>query len=176
VQFTVRLSRRAATGLAILSALVAMVVLPASASSDTTISVCVDPATFVLSFSQCGGQVVSWNQSGVPGTAGAAGAAGATGPAGPRGPAGPATHLDKTHPALAAQIQAALVVQAGVLTDVNDSVRTGLATMKKLPPSTDPTVKALQAQVAAQGAAINKLVNVLRALSKAQSQLVSGLE
>jgi hypothetical protein len=176
VQFTVRLSRRAATGLAIMSALAAMVMLPASASSDSTISVCVDPATFVLSFSQCGGQVVTWNQSGVPGAAGAAGLPGATGPAGPRGPAGPVMHLDKTHPALAAQIQAALLVQAGVLTNVNDSVRTGLAAAKKLPPSTDPTVQALQGQLAVQGAAINKLVNVLRALSKAQGQLVQGLE
>jgi hypothetical protein len=59
---------------------------------------------------------------------------------------------------------------------VNDSVRSGLATVKKLPPATDPTVKALQAQIAVQGAAINKLVNVLRALSKAQTQLVQGLE
>jgi hypothetical protein len=176
VQFTVRLSRRAATGLAILSALAAMVVLPASASSDATISVCVDPTTLVLSLAQCGGQVLSWNQTGVPGAPGAAGTAGATGLTGPRGPAGPSTNLGKTHPALAAQIQATLIVQAGVLTDVNDSVRTGLATAKKLPPSTDPTVKALQAEVAAQDVAINKLVNVLRALSKAQTQLLQGLE
>ncbi|MEO9175304.1 MAG: hypothetical protein ABI317_07290, partial [Gaiellales bacterium] len=91
-------------------------------------------------------------------------------------PAGPVMHLGKTRPALVAQIQATLVVQAGVLTDVNDAVRTGLATTKKLAPSTDPTVKVLQAQLAVQGAAINKLVNVLRALSKAQTQLVQGLQ
>jgi hypothetical protein len=173
VQFTVRLSRLGATVLATVAAVAVLVALPASASSDATISVCVDPTTLVLSLSQCGGQVLTWNQTGV---AGAAGTVGATGPAGPAGPAGLATHLSKSHPALAAQIQTSLVVQASVLTDVNDAVRQGLATTKKLTPSTDPTVLALQTQLAVQGAAINRLVNVLRALSKAQTQLIQGLQ
>jgi hypothetical protein len=176
VQFTVRLSRLGATVLAMVAAVAVLVVLPASASSDATISVCVNPATLDLTLAQCNGQVLTWNQTGIAGAAGTVGATGATGPAGPAGPAGPVMHLSKTHPALAAQIQASLAVQASVLTDINDDVRTGLATTKRLPPSTDPTVKALQAQVAVQGAAINRLVNVLRALSKAQAQLVQGLQ
>jgi hypothetical protein len=176
VQFTVRLSRLGATVLVTVAAIAVLVVLPASASSDATISVCVDPTSLNLTLAQCGGQVLTWNQAGITGAAGAAGANGATGPAGPAGAAGPVMHLGKTHPALAAQIQASLVVQASVLTDINDDVRTGLATTKNLAPSADPTVKVLQTQLAVQGAAINRLVNVLRALSKAQTQLVQGLQ
>ena len=172
MQFTVRLPRFAVTAFAIVVAAVAVAaLLPATASSDTSIVVCIDPTTKNLTVDPaCTGSALSWNQQG------AAGANGATGPAGPAGPQGPAVHLSKSKPALAAKIEVALEVQSAIITDVNHTVRDSLATTSKLTPSTDPTVAALQVAVNTQGTAIGRLVNVLRALSKAQSQLLQGLE
>jgi hypothetical protein len=175
VQFTVRLPRFAVTAVAIIVAAVAVAaMLPATASSDTQIVVCVDPTTMNLTLdASCTGSHLSWNQQGV---AGAAGAAGATGAAGPAGPQGPAVHLARSKPALTARIEAALEVQSATISDVNHAVRDSLATTAKLTPSADPTVAVLQVAVNAQGTALARLINVLRALSKAQSQLLQGLE
>ncbi|MEO9176660.1 MAG: hypothetical protein ABI317_14190, partial [Gaiellales bacterium] len=74
MQFTVRLSRLGATVLATVAAVAVLVVLPASASSDATISVCVNPPDLNLTLAQCGGQVLTWNQAGINGAPGAAGA------------------------------------------------------------------------------------------------------
>jgi hypothetical protein len=179
VQLTVRVPRFVATFIAIIVAVVAVaVVLPATASSDTSIVVCVDPTSLDLTVNPtCTGSTLSWNQTGV---AGAAGATGATGPAGPAGAAGKSTvaavHLNTSKPALVARIEASLLVQAGVLTDINDTTRSGLATLRALPPSADPSVASLQTQVEGQAVSINRLVNALRALSKTQTQLLQGLE
>ena len=84
-------------------------------------------------------------------------------------------HLNTSKPALVAQIQSSLLVQAGVLTDVNDTVRSGLATTRRSPPR--PIRRCDAADTGrGQAVAINRLVNVLRALSKAQWQLVQGLQ
>jgi hypothetical protein len=182
VQITIRLPRFAVTAAAILVAAVTVVaLLPASASSDsvTTFTACVDPTTQDLTFSACGGSVITWNQAGTPGAqgaTGATGAAGATGPAGAAGAAGPATHLDKSKPALVAKIQTALAVQGAVLTDINGNVRDSLATAKLLAPSADPAVAVLQHELAVEGSAEQRLVNVMRALSKAQALLLQGLQ
>jgi hypothetical protein len=175
VQFTVRLPRWLATTLAILVAAVGVaVVLPATASSDSAIVVCIDPATKNLTVDPtCTGSTLTWNQQGV---AGAAGAAGASGPAGPKGAPGPAVHLGTSKPTLTAKIEAALEVQSATITDVNHDIRASLALSNALLPSTDPTILGLQDAVKAQGTSIGRLVNVLRALSKAQNQLLLGLE
>jgi len=175
VQFTVRLPRVVATALAIVVAAVAVAaLLPATASSDSSIVVCVDPTSHDLTVDPaCTGSTLSWNQQGAAGTNGAAGA---IGPAGPAGPQGPAVHLGKSKPALAARIEVALEVQSATITNVNHDVRASLATTTKLLPSSDSTVLALQSAVNVQGSAIARLVNVLRALTKAQSQLLQGLE
>jgi hypothetical protein len=175
VQFTVRLPRFVATAFAIVVAAVAVTaVLPATAASDTSIVVCIDPTTMNLTIDPtCTGSRLTWNQQGV---AGANGAAGATGPAGPAGPQGPAVRLNKSKPALAARIEAALEIQDATISNVNHDLHASLATTSKLAPSTDPTVQALQTAVNVQGSAIARLVNVLRALTKAQRQLLQGLE
>jgi hypothetical protein len=175
VQFTVRLPRFVATAFAIVVAAVAVTaVLPASAASDTSIVVCIDPATKNLTVDPaCSGSTLTWNQQGVAGTNGATGA---TGPAGPAGPQGPAVHLNKSKPALAARIEVALEIQDATISNVNHDLHASLATTSKLAPSTDPTVQALQTAVNVQGSAIARLVNVLRALTKAQRQLLQGLE
>jgi hypothetical protein len=175
VQFTVRLPRWLATTLAIVVAAVAVAaVLPATAASDSSIVVCIDPGTKNLTVDpSCTGSTLSWNQQGV---AGAAGAAGATGPAGAIGPVGPAVHLAKTQPTLTARIEASLEVQSATITDVNRDIRASLALSNKLLPSTDPTIAELQDAVKVQGSSIGRLVNVLRALTKAQNQLLRGLE
>jgi hypothetical protein len=175
VQFTVRLPRWLATTLAIIVAAAGVaVVLPATASSDSSIVVCIDPATKNLTVDPaCTGSTLTWNQQGV---AGAAGAAGASGPAGPIGPAGPAVHLAKTQPTLAARIEASLELQSATITDVNRDIRASVALSNKLLPSTDPTIAELQDAVKVQGSSIGRLVNVLRALTKAQNQLLRGLE
>jgi hypothetical protein len=175
VQFTVRLPRWVATTCAIVVAAVAVAaLLPATASSDTQIVVCIDPATKDLTVAAtCTGSTLSWNQAGVAGTNGAAGA---TGPAGPAGAAGPATHLARSKPALTARIESALEVQSAAITGVNRDLRASLATTSALLPSSDPTIAALQAGLGVQGSSIARLVNVLRALTKAQTQLLQGLE
>jgi hypothetical protein len=151
--------------------------LPATASSDTQIVVCVDPTTMNLTVAaSCTGSTLSWNQQGAAGKDGAAGAAGATGPAGPAGAPGPAVHLAKSKPALAAKIESALEIQTTTISDVNHDLRASLAGTNALLPSADPTVAALQAGVKVQGTSIARLVNVLRALTKAQTQLLQGLE
>jgi hypothetical protein len=176
VQLTVRVPRLAATFVAIVVAVAAVaVVLPATAASDSVIRVCVDPTSLALTVDPaCTGSLLTWNQAGVPGPAGA------TGAVGPAGPAGKATvaavHLNTSKPALVARIESNLLVQAGVLTDVNDTVRRGLAASRAAPPSIDPAVTALRTQVELQAVSLNRLVNVLRALSKTQSQLLQGLE
>jgi hypothetical protein len=178
VQFTVRLPRWLATALAIVVAAVGVAtVLPATASSDSSIVVCIDPVTQDLTVkSTCTGSTLSWNQQGVAGAAGAPGSAGAIGPAGPAGATGPAVHLAKSQPTLTARIEAALEVQAATITDVNHDIRGSLALSNKLLPSSDPTIAGLQAAVKVQGTSIARLVNVLRALTKAQNQLLVGLE
>jgi len=180
VQLTVRVPRFVATSVVILVAFVAVAVaLPATAVSDTSIVVCIDPATQVLTVNpSCTGGTLSWAQAGVQGPAGAQGPAGPTGPAGPAGKAAanPVVHLNTTRPSLVARIETSLQVQADVLTDVNDAVRQGLATTRALPPSADPAVATLQTQAETQAVSINRLVNVLRALSKAQLQLLAGLQ
>jgi hypothetical protein len=175
VQFTVRLPRWFATTLAIVVAAVGVaVVLPATASSDSSIVVCIDPISKNLTVDPgCTGSTLSWNQQGL---AGAAGAAGATGPAGAVGPAGPAVHLAKTQPTLTARVEASLEVQGATITDVNRDIRASLALSNKLLPSTDPTIAELQDAVKVQGSSLGRLVNVLRALTKAQNQLLRGLE
>jgi hypothetical protein len=182
VQLTVRIPRWVMTGLAILVASVGMAaLLPAIASSDSvvTYNACIDPMTQDITFdSSCTGTAITWNQTGPAGADGAAGQDGAPGPAGPAGPAGAVAHLDKSKPALVAKILTTLAVQNSVASDVNSNIRAGLAASKKLTvaPTTDPVVGALQTQLALQGASIERLVNVLRALSKAQALLVQGLE
>jgi hypothetical protein len=175
VQFTVRLPRWLVTTCAIVVAAVGVAtVLPATASSDSSIVVCIDPITKNLTVDPaCTGSTLTWNQQGV---AGAAGAAGATGPTGPQGPAGPAVHLGTSRPTLTANIEAALQVQSATITDVNRNVRASLALTNALLPSTDPTILGLQGAVKVQGTSIGRLVNVLRALVKAQNQLLHGLE
>jgi hypothetical protein len=175
VQFTVRLPRWFATTLAIVVAAVGVaVVLPATASSDSSIVVCIDPISKNLTVDPgCTGSTLSWNQQGLAGTAGAAGA---TGPAGAAGPAGPAVHLAKTQPTLTARVEASLEVQGATITDVNRDIRASLALSNKLLPSTDPTIAELQDAVKVQGSSLGRLVNVLRALTKAQNQLLRGLE
>jgi hypothetical protein len=59
---------------------------------------------------------------------------------------------------------------------VNRDIRASLALSNKLLPSTDPTIAELQDAVKVQGSSIGRLVNVLRALTKAQNQLLRGLE
>jgi hypothetical protein len=177
VQFTVRLPRVVATTCAIVVAAVAVAAfLPATASSDAQLVVCIDPATKAVIAADCGGTVVSLNQQGVAGKDGAAGAIGATGPVGPAGPAGPAIHLGKAKPALTARIEAALEIQSAAITGVNRDLRASLAVTNALAPSADPTIAALQSGVRVQGASVARLVNVLRALTKAQTQLLQGLE
>lgn len=175
MQFTVRLPRFIATAFAIVVVVAAVTaVLPATAASDTSIVVCIDPATKNLTIDPaCAGSTLTWNQQGVAGTNGATGA---TGPAGPAGPQGPAMHLNKSKPALAARIEASLEIQDSTISNVNHDLHASLATTSKLAPSTDPTVLALQTAVNVQGSAIARLVNVLRALTKAQRQLLQGLE
>jgi hypothetical protein len=175
VQFTVRLPRFVATAFAIVVVVVAVTaVLPATAASDTSIVVCIDPATKNLTIDPaCAGSTLTWNQQGVAGTNGATGA---TGPTGPAGPQGPTMHLNKSKPALAARIEAALEIQDSTISNVNHDLHASLATTSKLAPSTDPTVLTLQTAVNVQGSAIARLVNVLRALTKAQRQLLQGLE
>jgi hypothetical protein len=179
VQLTVRVPRVVATSVAIVVAFAAVaVMLPATAVSDTSIVVCIDPATQNLTVNpSCTGSTLSWAQAGVAGAAGATGAQGAAGAAGPAGKDGATTalHLNTSRPSLVARIETTLQVQGDVLTDVNDTVRKGLATTRALAPSADPSVAALQTQVENQAVSINRLVNVLRALSKAQLQLVQGL-
>ena len=104
------------------------------------------------------------------------GAAGAAGPAGPTGPAGPAVHLAKTQPTLTARIEASLEVQSATITDVNRDIRASSRSRTSSSPSTDPTIAELQDAVKVQGTSIGRLVNVLRALTKAQNQLLRGLE
>jgi hypothetical protein len=179
VQFTVRLPRVVATSFAIVVAAVAVAAwLPANAESQgAIIKVCVDPTTQDLTLAaSCTGQTITWNQDGAPGANGANGATGATGPAGPVGPAGPPVHLAKTRPALTAKLEAAIEVQQSTITDVNRQMRASLATVLKLPPSTDPTTAAVQAAVNVHGTSIARLVNVLRALARAQDHLLLGLE
>jgi hypothetical protein len=175
VQFTVRLPRFVATAFAIIVAAVAFTaVVPATAASDTSIVVCIDPMTKNLTVDPaCSGSTLTWNQQGVAGTNGATGA---TGPAGPAGPQGPAVHLNKSKPVLAARIEAALEIQDATISNVNHDLHASLATTSKLAPATDPTVQALQTAVNVQGSSIARLVNVLRALTKAQRQLLQGLE
>ena len=175
MQFTVRLPRWLVTGLAIVVAAVGVAtVLPATASSDSSIVVCIDPTTKDLTVDPtCTGSTLSWNQQGV---AGAPGLAGATGPAGPMGASGPTVHLATSQPTLTAKIEAALEVQTTTITDVNHDIRASLALSKGAVPSTDPTIAGLQTAVAVQGTSIARLVNVLRALAKAQGQLLHGLE
>ncbi len=67
-------------------------------------------------------------------------------------------------------------MQAGTLTDVNHDLRASSATITGLAPSADPTTAAIQQAAVVQGTQIARLVNVLRALSKAQTQLLQGLE
>ena len=177
MQFTVRLPRWVATTCAIVAAAVVVAaLLPATASSDSQLVVCIDPTTKAVVAADCGGTVVSLNQQGVAGKDGAPGAAGAAGPVGPAGPAGPAFHLAKARPALAARIEAALEIQSAAITGVNRDLRASLAATNALAPSTDPTIAALQSGVRVQGSSIARLVNVLRALTKAQTQLLQGLE
>lgn len=172
MQFTVRLPRFVATAFAIVVAAVAVTaVVPATAASDTSIVVCIDPTTKNLTVDPaCSGSTLTWNQQGVAGTTGA------TGPAGPAGPQGPAVHLNKSKPVLAARIEAALEIQDATISNVNHDLHASLATTSKLAPATDPTVQALQTAVNVQGSALARLVNVLRALTKAQRQLLQGLE
>jgi hypothetical protein len=172
VQFTVRLPRFVATAFAIVVAAVAVTaVVPATAASDTSIVVCIDPTTKNLTVDPaCSGSTLTWNQQGVAGTTGA------TGPAGPAGPQGPAVHLNKSKPVLAARIEAALEIQDATISNVNHDLHASLTTTSKLAPATDPTVQALQTAVNVQGSALARLVNVLRALTKAQRQLLQGLE
>jgi hypothetical protein len=186
VQFTVRLPRWLATTCAIVVAAVAVAaLLPATASSDSSITVCVNSMNGNLTsdLTTCDPtNRITFNQSGPAGATGATGAAGPAGPAGATGPAGaagtpgPATHLAKSKPSLTARIETSLAVQAATLTDINHDMRSSLATTTELAPSTDPTVATLQTAVNVQGTSITRLVNVLRALSKAQSQLLQGLE
>jgi hypothetical protein len=183
VQFTVRLPRWLATTCAIVVAAVAVAaLLPATASSDSAIIVCVDHMTGVLSadVSACpAADKLTLSQTGPTGATGAtgpAGPAGATGPAGAAGAPGAATHLAKSRPSLTARLETSLAVQAATLTDINHDMRASLATTKKLAPSTDPTTATLQNAVNVQGTSIARLVNVLRSLSKAQAQLLQGLE
>lgn len=183
MQFTVRLPRWLATTCAIVVATVAVAaLLPATASSDSSIVVCVNPATGVLSaeVSSCApADKLTLSQSGptgATGAAGPAGPAGATGAAGAAGTPGPATHLARSKPSLTARLETSLAVQAATLTDINHDMRASLATTTTLAPSTDPTIATLQTAVNVQGTSIARLVNVLRSLSKAQAQLVQGLE
>src|SRR5882724_312493 len=78
VQFTVRLPRFVATAFAIVVAAVAVTaVVPATAASDTSIVVCIDPTTKNLTVDPaCSGSTLTWNQQGVAGTNGATGAIG----------------------------------------------------------------------------------------------------
>ena len=172
MQFTVRLPRWVATTIAIVVAsVVVATVLPAVANSDTKIVVCVDPTTLNLTVSSaCTGQVLSWNQQGV------AGSPGATGATGPAGPAGPLAHLSKSKPTLTANLETTLDVQAQTLRDVNGDVRASVVATSKLQPATDPTVSALETAVNVQGLAIARLINVMKALTKAQTQLLKGIE
>jgi hypothetical protein len=85
-------------------------------------------------------------------------------------------HLGTSRPTLTANIEAALQVQSATITDVNRNVRASLALTNALLPSTDPTILGLQGAVKVQGTSIGRLVNVLRALVKAQNQLLHGLE
>lgn len=180
MQFTVRLPRWFATACAIVVGAVAVAAwLPATAgsASSAVIKVCVDPTTFDLTVrGDCTGQIISWNQDGVPGTNGTNGATGPTGPAGPAGAAGPAVHLARSKPALTAKIESALEIQSAAITAVNRDLRASRATTSALAPSADPTVAALQGGLKVQGSSIARLVNVLRALTKAQTQLLQGLE
>jgi hypothetical protein len=172
VQFTVRLPRWVATGIAIVVAsLVVATVLPAVASSDTKIVVCIDPTTLNLTVNaSCTGQTLSWAQAGV------AGAPGATGATGPAGPAGPTAHLAKSKPSLVAKLETVLDVQAQTLRDVNGDVHASVVTASKLQPVSDPTVSSLEDAVNVQGLAIARLINVMKALTKAQDQLLQGLQ
>jgi hypothetical protein len=172
VQFTVRLPRWVATTIAIVVASVAVAtVLPAVANSDSTIVVCIDPTTKNLTVDPtCTGQVISWAQQGIAGTAGAAGATG------PAGPAGPTAHLAKSKPSLVAKLETTLDVQAQTLRDVNGDVHASVVATSKLQPVSDPTVSALEDAVNVQGLAIVRLINVMKALNKAQGQLLQGIE
>jgi hypothetical protein len=85
-------------------------------------------------------------------------------------------HLARSKPALTARIEAALEIQSATITAVNRDVRASLASTSKLAPSSDSTVAALQTAVNVQGASIARLINVVRALTKAQGQLLQGLE
>jgi hypothetical protein len=183
VQFTVRLPRWLATTCAIVVAAVAVAaLLPATASSDSSITVCVNSTNGNLTsdLTTCDpANRITWNQSGAAGATGAAGPAGpagATGAAGAAGTPGPATHLAKSKPSLTARLETSIAVQAATLTDINHDMRASLATTTNLAPSTDPTIATLQTAVNVQGTSITRLVNVLRSLSKAQSQLLQGLE
>jgi hypothetical protein len=172
VQFTVRLPRWVATTIAIVVASVAVAtVLPAVANSDSSIVVCIDPATLNLTVSgACTGQTLSWAQQGI------AGAQGAPGATGPTGPAGPTARLAKTKPSLVANLETALDVQSQTLHDVNGDVHASVVAASKLQPGSDPTVNALEDAVNVQGLAIVRLINVMKALTKAQGQLLQGIE
>jgi hypothetical protein len=180
VSHIARLPRRIASSLAVVAAVITVwAVLPSSAASDATITVCIDPTTLNLTISAaCTGQVISWNQSGLQGPAGPQGPAGAAGAAGAEGPAGKngVVHLNVSKPSLVANIEATMVVQSGVLKDVNDDLHRSAAAAKKVAPSGDPAVAALQTQLTAQTSAMERLVNALRALSRTQTQLLHGLE
>jgi hypothetical protein len=172
VQFTVRLPRWVATTIAIVVASVAVaIVLPAVANSDSKIVVCIDPTTFNLTVaSTCTGQTLSWNQQGL------AGAAGTTGATGPAGPAGPVARLGKSKPSLVAKLETAMDIQAQTLRDVTGDVHASVVATSKLQPASDPTVKALEDAVNVQGLAMVRLINVMKALNKAQGQLLQGIE
>jgi hypothetical protein len=180
VSHIARLPRPIASLLVIIAAVIAVsAVLPSTAASDATITVCVDPTTLNLNINAaCTGQLISWNQSGLQGPIGPQGPAGAAGATGATGVAGKsaAVHLNVSKPALVANIEATMVIQSGVLKDVNDDLHQSAAAAKKIPPSSDPTVAALQTQLTAQTTATERLLNVLRAISKAQTQLLHGLE
>jgi hypothetical protein len=178
VQLTVRLPRWLVTALAIVVAAVGVAtVLPATAESDSSIVVCIDPVTKDLTVDPtCTGSTLTWSQQGVAGAAGPAGAAGATGPAGPKGDTGPPVRLATSHPTLTARLEASLEVESTTITDVNHDLRASLALSNAVLPSTDPTIAGLQNAVKVQGTSIGRLLNVLRDLAKTQGQLLRGLE
>jgi ABC-type uncharacterized transport system auxiliary subunit len=85
-------------------------------------------------------------------------------------------HLAKSRPTLAANLETTLDVQAQTLRDVNGDVRASVVATSKLQPASDPTVNALETAVNVQGLAIARLINVMKALTKAQTQLLKAIE
>ena len=176
MQLTVRLPRWLATTLAIVVAAVGVaVVLPATASSDTT-----DRRLHRSGHEEPDRRPGLHRQHAYAGTSRGSQAPRAP-PAPPdlpvrAGPPDPRCISRTSKPTLTAKIEAALEVQSATITDVNHDIRARSRSRTRSCRRPIRRSLGLQDAVKVQGTSIARLVNVLRALTKAQDQLLRGLE